>query len=77
MTRPRLVGINHVALEVDDVEEAIEFFGRLFEIASIEREPGGASIEIGDQFIALIRGGPCGASGERRRPRMILRPDSL
>ena len=57
MTRPRLVGINHVALEVDDVEEAIEFFGRLFEIASIEREPGGASIEIGDQFIALFERG--------------------
>jgi len=55
--RPRLVGINHVALEVDDVEEAIEFFGRLFEIASIEREPGGASIEIGDQFIALFERG--------------------
>ena len=54
---PRLVGINHVALEVDDVEEAIEFFGRLFEIASIEREPGGASIEIGDQFIALFERG--------------------
>ena len=57
MPRPRLVGINHVALEVDDVEEAIEFFGRLFEIASIEREPGGASIEIGDQFIALFERG--------------------
>ena len=57
MPRPRLVGINHVALEVDDVEEAIEFFGRLFEISSIEREPGGASIEIGDQFIALFERG--------------------
>src|SRR5438874_832947 len=55
--KPRLVGINHVALEVDDVEEAVEFFGGLFEIASIEREPGGASIEIGDQFIALFERG--------------------
>jgi predicted enzyme related to lactoylglutathione lyase len=55
--RPRLIGINHVALEVDDVEEALEFFGRLFEVASVTREPGGASIEIGDQFIALFERG--------------------
>ena len=57
MTRPRLVGINHVALEVDDVEQAIEFFSRLFEVARVEREPGGASIEIGDQFVALFERG--------------------
>jgi lactoylglutathione lyase len=55
--RPRLAGINHVALEVDDVEEALEFFGRLFEGSSVTREPGGASIEIGDQFIALFERG--------------------
>jgi len=53
----RLVGINHVALEVDDVEQAIEFFSRLFEVARVEREPGGASIEIGDQFVALFERG--------------------
>jgi predicted enzyme related to lactoylglutathione lyase len=57
MPRPRLVGINHVALEVDDLEESIEFIGRLFEVASVTREPGGASIEIGDQFIALFERG--------------------
>lgn len=57
MPRPRLAGINHVALEVDDVEEALEFFGRLFEGSSVTREPGGASIEIGDQFIALFERG--------------------
>jgi len=55
--RPRLAGINHVALEVDDVEEALEFFGRLFEVSSVTRERGGASIEIGDQFIALFERG--------------------
>ena len=54
MTGPRIVGINHVALEVDDIDEAIEFFSRLFEVARVEREPGGGSIEIGDQFIALF-----------------------
>jgi lactoylglutathione lyase len=55
--RPRLAGINHVALEVDDVDEALEFFGRLFEVSSVTRERGGASIEIGDQFIALFERG--------------------
>ena len=57
MPRPRLAGINHVALEVDDVDEALEFFGRLFEVSSVTRERGGASIEIGDQFIALFERG--------------------
>jgi len=54
---PRLVGINHVALEVDDVDEAIAFFSSLFDVTRVEREPGGASIEIGDQFVALFERG--------------------
>jgi lactoylglutathione lyase len=51
----RLVGINHVALEVGDVEEAVRFWGSLFEI-KVEREPGMAFIDIGDQFLALSEG---------------------
>jgi catechol 2,3-dioxygenase-like lactoylglutathione lyase family enzyme len=42
MTRARLVGINHVALEVGDLDEALEFYGRLFEAlaeAGIAPEP--------------------------------------
>jgi hypothetical protein len=54
---PRIVGINHVALEVDDVDEAIEFLSRLFDLTRVEREPGGASVEIGDQFVALFERG--------------------
>jgi lactoylglutathione lyase len=53
---PRLVGINHVALEVGDLEEALAFFGRLFDLREIKREPGMAFIEMGDQFIALTEG---------------------
>jgi lactoylglutathione lyase len=50
---PRLVGINHVALEVGDLEEALRFWGSLFDI-SVEREPPDmAFIEMGDQFLAL------------------------
>jgi catechol 2,3-dioxygenase-like lactoylglutathione lyase family enzyme len=54
--RPRLVGINHVALEVGDIDEALEFYGRLFEFEVEERSESAAFIQLGDQFIALMRG---------------------
>jgi lactoylglutathione lyase len=54
--RPRLVGINHVALGVGDVEAAVEFYGRLFELGEVERQGIAAFIELGDQFIALMQG---------------------
>ena len=54
--RPRLVGLNHVALEVGDIEAALEFYGSIFEIGLRGREPGMAFIDIGDQFIALSEG---------------------
>jgi lactoylglutathione lyase len=54
--KPKLVGINHVALEVGDVEEALEFYGRLFDFELRGRAGSMAFIDIGDQFIALARG---------------------
>ncbi len=54
--RARLVGFNHVALEVGDIEEALEFYGSLFEIRLRGRGPGMAFIDAGDQFIALAEG---------------------
>ena len=60
--RPRPVGINHVALEVDDVERAIAFYGRLFDIRAVERAHGGAFVDLGDQFIAMF---PPGAGEDR------------
>ena len=54
--RARLVGINHVALEVGDLEEALSFYGRLFAIELRGRVPGMAFVEMGDQFIALSEG---------------------
>ena len=52
-SRPRLVGINHVALEVGDVDEALEFYGRIFDFSLRGQSRGMAFIDIGDQFIAL------------------------
>ena len=54
--RARLVGVNHVALEVGDLEEALSFYGRVFAIELRGRAPGMAFIEMGDQFIALSEG---------------------
>ena len=56
MTRPHLVGINHVALEVGDIDEALAFYGRIFEFSLRGRMAGAAFIDIGDQFIALMEG---------------------
>jgi lactoylglutathione lyase len=55
-SRARLVGINHVALEVGDLDEALEFYGRIFDFELRGRMPRMAFIDIGDQFIALSEG---------------------
>ncbi|MBA3413363.1 MAG: VOC family protein [Actinobacteria bacterium] len=66
--RPRIAGINHVALEVDDVERALAFYSRVFEIHVSEREPGTAFVDVGDQFIALFEPG----SGEERHFGLVV-----
>jgi catechol 2,3-dioxygenase-like lactoylglutathione lyase family enzyme len=53
---PRLVGINHIALEVGDVDEALEFYGRIFGFTLRGRGARMAFIDMGDQFIALAAG---------------------
>jgi lactoylglutathione lyase len=52
----RLVGINHVVLEVDDLEEALEFYGRVFELEFRGRLRGMAFLDMGDQFLVLAEG---------------------
>jgi lactoylglutathione lyase len=54
--RPRLVGLNHIALEVGDLEEALSFYGRIFDLELRGRMRGMAFIDMGDQFIALSEG---------------------
>ena len=55
-TRARLVGVNHVAVEVGDVDEALQFYGRVFDFTLRGRGRGMAFIDMGDQFIALSAG---------------------
>jgi lactoylglutathione lyase len=52
----RLVGINHVVLEVDDLEEALAFYGRVFELEFRGRLRGMAFLDMGDQFLVLSQG---------------------
>ena len=52
----RLVGINHVALEVEDIERSLAFYGQLFELRLRGRTRGAAFVDIGDQFLALMQG---------------------
>jgi catechol 2,3-dioxygenase-like lactoylglutathione lyase family enzyme len=51
--RARVVGINHVALEVGDIDAALEWYGRLFDFELRGRSSSGAFVDIGDQFVAL------------------------
>ena len=54
--KARAVGFNHVALEVGDIDKALEFYGRLFEFTLRGRGKTSAFIDLGDQFLALQKG---------------------
>jgi predicted enzyme related to lactoylglutathione lyase len=56
MPKARLIGMNHVALEVGDLEAALEFYGRVFELTLRGRARRMAFVDAGDQFIALAEG---------------------
>jgi catechol 2,3-dioxygenase-like lactoylglutathione lyase family enzyme len=54
--KARLVGINHVVLEVGDLDEALEFYGGLFEFELRGRAGRMAFLDMGDQFLVLAEG---------------------
>jgi catechol 2,3-dioxygenase-like lactoylglutathione lyase family enzyme len=54
--RARLVGINHVAIEVGDLDAALSYYGAIFEFELRGRIPGMAFVDMGDQFLALSEG---------------------
>ena len=55
-TKPRAIGFNHVALEGGDIEEALAFYGRIFDFQLRSKSRTMAFIDLGDQFIALQSG---------------------
>lgn len=52
----RVVGFNHVALEVGDIDEALEFYGEFLEFELRSKSENMAFIDLGDQFLALSKG---------------------
>lgn len=76
--KARFVGINHVALEVDDVDQALDFYGRLldFELRGrIGRSM--AFIDAGDQFIAISAGRAQAADDSRHFGLVVDDADAL
>ena len=64
--KPRMVGINHVAIEVGDVEQALAFYGRIFTFTLRGRGEGSAFIDMGDQFLAMTETAAAPRSCEHR-----------
>ena len=54
--RARLIGVNHVALEVGDLGEALAWYGRFFDLQLRGRSEGMAFVDLGDQFLAFSEG---------------------
>ena len=54
--KARVVGFNHVAFEVGDIDEALAFYGRLFDYELRSKSETSAFIDLGDQFLAFSKG---------------------
>ena len=54
--KARAVGFNHVALEVGDIDQALDFYGRLVEFQVTSKSETAAFIYLGDQFINFAKG---------------------
>jgi extradiol dioxygenase family protein len=54
--KARAVGLNHIALEVGDIDEALSFYGRIFAFELRGKSEDMAFIDLGDQFLALQKG---------------------
>jgi catechol 2,3-dioxygenase-like lactoylglutathione lyase family enzyme len=65
MSKAKLIGVNHVALEVGDLDAALALYARLFAFELRGRMPGAAFVDMGDQFIALMEGRRQGPDDER------------
>jgi catechol 2,3-dioxygenase-like lactoylglutathione lyase family enzyme len=67
-----MVGINHVALEVGDVDEALDFYESLFEFNLRGRTDSGAFVDMGDQFLALSEVRDSGEGDDHRHFGLVV-----
>ena len=65
--KPRLVGINHVAIEVSNIDEALAWYAQIFDFTLRGKGERNAFIDMGDQFINLTLVANYAASGEEKR----------
>lgn len=77
VAKARMIGINHVALEVSDVKDALEFYGRIFEFKLRGQKPGMAFIDLGDQFINLSEGRSQDADRKRHFGLVVDDPEAV
>ena len=65
--KPRLIGINHVAIEVGNIDEALAWYGQIFDFTLRGKGERNAFIDMGDQFVNITRVPDYAASGEEKR----------
>src|ERR1700756_782890 len=65
--KPRLVGINHVAIEVADIDAALDWYAKIFDITLRGKGERNAFIDMGDQFVNITRVADYKAEGEEKR----------
>ncbi len=65
--KPRLVGINHVAIEVGNIDEALDWYARIFDFTLRGKGERNAFIDMGDQFINMTLVKDYAAAGEEKR----------
>ncbi len=69
---PRLVGINHIVLEVTDLGEALDFYGSVFDFELRGRVHGMAFIDMGDQFLVLAESSEQAAPDRERHFGLVV-----
>ena len=71
--KPRLIGINHVAIEVADIDEALAWYAQIFDFTLRGKGERNAFIDMGDQFINMTRvDGPTRQDVERRHIGLVV-----
>ena len=75
--KARALGINHVVLEVDDLDQALEFYGELLQFTLRGRSDHNAFIDLGDQFIQLTRGRSQSADTKRHFGLVVDDPQAV
>ena len=65
--KPRLVGINHVAIEVGDIDKALDWYGQIFDFTLRGKGERNAFIDLGDQFINITLVPDYAAAGVEKR----------